>query len=309
MTYDIIGDVHGYVRNLTILLEKLGYRKSSGLYIHPDSGRQAIFLGDLIDRGPDIALTLAIVRGMEKNGAARVVMGNHEYNAICFNTLKSGDSHRWMRKREDKNLYQHIETLYQFRDRKDEWKDYVEWFRALPLFLDLDGIRVVHAAWDPASLEIFAGYSAEGNKLTTDLLEQGTIRGNPEFSAFQNTLKGIELKLPDGITFTDKDGNSRREMRVKWWRPAKGRKYNDIAFHPHPEINGRFVSDEISRAVPGYDDDKPVFVGHYWLHRETPSVLSPMVACLDYSVAAGGYLTAYTWSGETVLNNNNFTVA
>ena len=50
MAYDIIGDVHGHVRELRTLLEKMGYREGRGIYRH--SSRTAIFVGDLIDRGP-----------------------------------------------------------------------------------------------------------------------------------------------------------------------------------------------------------------------------------------------------------------
>jgi hypothetical protein len=60
--YDIIGDIHGHADELVQLQEKLGYRKDQGIYHHP--GRQVIFLGDFIDRGPQIHRVLEIVRPM-----------------------------------------------------------------------------------------------------------------------------------------------------------------------------------------------------------------------------------------------------
>lgn len=48
-----------------------------------------IFLGDFIDRGPKIRETLQIVRAMVDAGTALAVMGNHEYNAICFHSPES----------------------------------------------------------------------------------------------------------------------------------------------------------------------------------------------------------------------------
>ncbi|MFO1021594.1 MAG: hypothetical protein U0903_12990 [Planctomycetales bacterium] len=48
--YDLIGDVHGYANELVALLEALGYRRTGGVYAHPE--RKVIFLGDFIDRGP-----------------------------------------------------------------------------------------------------------------------------------------------------------------------------------------------------------------------------------------------------------------
>ena len=50
MAYDIIGDIHGCAKTLSVLLDKLGYVLESGIYRHPI--RQVIFLGDFVDRGP-----------------------------------------------------------------------------------------------------------------------------------------------------------------------------------------------------------------------------------------------------------------
>jgi hypothetical protein len=49
-----------------------------------------------------------------------------------------------------------------------------------------------------------------------------------------------------------------------------------------------------------------VFVGHYWLSAQRPELLADNVACLDYSVAKGGFLCAYRWNGERTLSNENF---
>ena len=55
--YDIIGDIHGQYGKLEALLGKLGYSHRQGLWTPPD-GRMAVFLGDLIDRGPEQLKTL-----------------------------------------------------------------------------------------------------------------------------------------------------------------------------------------------------------------------------------------------------------
>jgi hypothetical protein len=49
-----------------------------------------------------------------------------------------------------------------------------------------------------------------------------------------------------------------------------------------------------------YHEGKPVFFGHYWL-KDEPRITAPNVACLNFSVANGKYLTAYRWSGERHL--------
>ena len=85
MNDDVIGDVHGQDGKLTALLAMLGYRIKDGAYRHP-AGRVAVFVGDLIDRGPGQVEVIDTVRRMVDAGSAKVVMGNHEFNAIGYVT-------------------------------------------------------------------------------------------------------------------------------------------------------------------------------------------------------------------------------
>jgi polynucleotide kinase-phosphatase len=75
--FDIIGDVHGCHAELAELLTTLGYEVTAGNAVHPD-GRTAVFVGDLVDRGPDSPGVLRLVMGMVKAGTALCVPGNHE---------------------------------------------------------------------------------------------------------------------------------------------------------------------------------------------------------------------------------------
>jgi protein phosphatase len=76
--FDIIGDVHGCQPELAELLDTLGYQPGEdGARRHP-AGRTAVFLGDLVDRGPDTPGVLRTVMGMVAGGAALCVPGNHE---------------------------------------------------------------------------------------------------------------------------------------------------------------------------------------------------------------------------------------
>ncbi|MEU8549038.1 polynucleotide kinase-phosphatase [Streptomyces roseoverticillatus] len=71
--FDIIGDIHGCSSELETLLAKLGYEDG----VHP-AGRTAVFVGDLVDRGPDSPGVLRRVMGMVASGNALCVPGNHE---------------------------------------------------------------------------------------------------------------------------------------------------------------------------------------------------------------------------------------
>src|SRR6188508_3030472 len=99
--YDIIGDIHGHYDKLTALLKTLEWTQGkNGSWRHPE-GRQALFLGDYIDRGPEIRRVLRLVRRMCDEGHALAIMGNHEYNAVCYHTSDgNGD---YLRRRISKN--------------------------------------------------------------------------------------------------------------------------------------------------------------------------------------------------------------
>lgn len=83
--FDIIGDVHGCFDELLNLLARLGYRVESadGEYlVIPPPGRKAVFLGDLVDRGPKVAEVLRFVMRMVDAGAALCVPGNHDVKLL-----------------------------------------------------------------------------------------------------------------------------------------------------------------------------------------------------------------------------------
>ena len=75
--FDIIGDVHGCADELITLLDSLGYETASSPISHPD-GRRALFLGDLVDRGPASDRVLEMVMSMVDSGSGLCILGNHE---------------------------------------------------------------------------------------------------------------------------------------------------------------------------------------------------------------------------------------
>jgi protein phosphatase len=89
--FDIIGDVHGCCDELETLLGQLGYSETSlpddeplwgtRAFSHPE-GRKAVFVGDLVDRGPRIVDTLRLVRNMVRLGSALCVPGNHDMKLL-----------------------------------------------------------------------------------------------------------------------------------------------------------------------------------------------------------------------------------
>ena len=88
--FDVIGDVHGCFDELVVLLERLGYEFGERVGAGGDPGftvshpqeRKAVFLGDLVDRGPGVARVIRLVMDMVGNGTALCVAGNHESKLV-----------------------------------------------------------------------------------------------------------------------------------------------------------------------------------------------------------------------------------
>lgn len=303
--YDVIGDIHGHADELVRLLLHLGYTHTRGAYRHPE--RTALFLGDFIDRGPKIRDVLKTVRDMVEAGSALAVMGNHELNALAFHTENAIEPGRRLRVNDEKNTRQHRASLDQLGS---DLGTHLNWFRTLPLWLERDGLRAVHACWDDDAMAAIAELHG-GRPVTDDFLHAACRKGGAVFEPVEVVLKGREAKLPDGASFFDKDGHERHSIRTRWYmKPRAGCTFAEFALQTDPvECPVELDDRTLAAARPYPASAKPVFVGHYWLNAERPKLLAPNVACLDYSVAKGGYLCAYRWQGERTLTDEHFEVA
>jgi hypothetical protein len=299
--FDIIGDIHGFATELKKLLQKLDYQQVNGIYQHPQ--RKVIFLGDFVDRGDEIAETLAIVRNMIDNGFAYSVMGNHEYNAICFHTQNANGD--FLRPHTEKNVKLYQKTLDAFADTPQLLDDYIEWFKTLPLFLEIEGIRVVHACWDSEFIS-FLKEHLDNNRLNDNFLLKSAQKGTCTYHVVENTLKGKEVELPQGYFFHDKEAINRHKIRIKWWDRTEPHTYKNVSIMPAEYLPNIEISEEDKLLLKTYtESEPPVFIGHYWFSG-TPTVLQKNICCLDYSVARGGKLVAYRWDGEQELDNRKF---
>lgn len=301
---DFIGDVHGYAGALRNLLGSLGYREigDAGAYVHPS--RKAVFVGDLIDRGPEIAETLEIVSRMTAVGSATCVLGNHEWNALGWSVLDPGTG-RHLRRHWDSHLRQHRETLEQLSP--GELERALDWFRTLPFAADLNGARVVHACWDARALAEIERAKARHCGITDSFLIEAYTPGTPLHHAVEVTLKGPELDLPKGTTFRDKEGTERKKVRTRWFDAPEGRNLRSWSMPPGETLPELALPEGAGARIASYPENAPpVFFGHYWLDGGMPLPLRANVACLDWSVAGGGPLVAYRWQGEQVLDAENF---
>ena len=307
-SYDLIGDIHGCAQTLERLLETLGYKKRSGVWQH--AYRQALFLGDLIDRGPQIRETLHIVHAMVDAGHAYCIMGNHEYYALAWNTPASEQStDEYVRAHSKHHTRLHRETLEQFEEHPYDWEDFNEWFLTLPLFIDAQRFRAVHACWDDRLINMLRTRFADG-RVNQAFVQQSAIQGSFADQAFNRLLRGVNLPLPHGMSQTSYDGFTRSSFRTKFWHDdVSALTYGDVVFQPDAlpgDLAQEPLPTEYLQHVTGYDAQQPLlFVGHYWRQGQ-PSLIRPNLACLDYSAVNGGKLVAYRLDQEEHLLPESF---
>ncbi|RUO44271.1 metallophosphoesterase [Aliidiomarina taiwanensis] len=298
--YDIIGDVHGYADRLIALLKAMGYTKKNGVWQHPE--RTLISVGDLVDRGTGQRETVDILRAMHEAGYAHVIMGNHEYNAVGWVTQDHQGN--YLRPHTEKNKSQHAAFLAACEGQQGWYNSTIAWFKQLPLFLDLPELRVIHACWHEASLATVKPFLDSNNALIEEAWPLSGDTRQALHGALETLTKGWEVALPAGYFFADKDGHKRYRIRTKWWSET-ARSYRELAVGAGPK--GALPTQDIpGGALPGYDNKKPLFLGHYWM-RGTPHLLTPYIACVDWTVVEPtGLMAAYRYDGEQPLCNSKF---
>lgn len=309
--YDIIGDVHGAAAKLEGLLLRLGYADVGGAYRHPS--REAIFVGDLVDRGTEQLRTIEIVRAMCDGGSARMALGNHEFNAIAFATPDPQRPGEYLRRHTRKNRAQHGAFVAAVGFGSSLHAELCAWFRSLPLWIELEGARVVHACWhDPTVAALrAAGRAAVGED---SFLAAAHEKGSAAHQAIEVLLKGPEIDLrPYGLPpYRDYEGIERTRARLRWWTgsarlrdalelPRGVRAADGADFPPLPDVE--------CAAAAGFSypaDAPPVFFGHYW-RTGNPALAAPNAVCTDYgAVLDGGALVAYRYTPHEPLDASGF---
>jgi protein phosphatase len=170
--YDVVGDVHGCADELEALLAELGYADGR----HPE-GRRAVFVGDLVDRGPDTPRVLRTVMAMD----ALVVSGNHEAKLV-----------RALDGRNVRRSHGLQESLDQLATQPREWVEEArEWMRARPHQLSLDDGRLIvaHAGLSEALQGQDTG-AARSFALYGDTTGRTDEHGLPERLPWQRDYRG-----------------------------------------------------------------------------------------------------------------------
>ena len=296
--FDVVGDVHGQLEALLQLGCKLGYRVHEG-WTHPED-RKLVFVGDLIDRGPNSLGVALLVRDIVLNGRGLCLMGNHEFNIIEWRRGRMGPKRS------------NLKIVDDIQNQQAGWDLALDFFESLPLALEFDDVRVVHAAWHHrAFLELEGALSApSSNHLLAPKwssfirlfgpYEDGEFRRgvpNQPFedqwsSALEVFLKGFESEADE--PFKDGDGNTRTHVRAQWWRDHHNEVLKDrrIVFGHYwniPPVEGHH-----SGFVPPHPSGHPHL--RSWLNLVGPQVTSEgrvavppsqIAVCVDFSGVGG----------------------
>ena len=299
--YDIIGDVHGHAALLRKLLIKLGYKKGGNGYFHAE--RKAVFVGDFINRGPEIRKTIRMIRIMVENGNAFAILGNHEINAILFHLKDKGG--KPLVKEPRKNYLSLFKTINDFLAYPDEWKRHLRWMRRLPLFLELEDVRIVHACWSDSAIAVVKSVLNEqrGRK---SIFREYYKNPKSELSKSISVLtKGIDLKMPGDLKVVNNKGVVPRSFRLSWWENPLGKTFREMSFESKYKLPVYTVPKEIIPNTFFYSENEPlVFFGHY-CRANGPHIIKTNLCCVDSCVSGAKMLTAYSWNGEKELNKKN----
>jgi hypothetical protein len=213
----VVGDVHGEFQALLNLMTALGYSDDG---THQD-GRRLVFVGGLTDRGPDSPGVVRFVDRMLEAGLAQCVLGNHDLNILSG--LRKYDNGWFFG---EKFIFEGHEIVQQLADDVVRAQT-LELFRKLPVALERDDLRIVHAYWDQPSVDSIRG---ESDAVALFEFHKARIKAhnqtNPDWDCHDRDLNqqllnpvrlltsGPEQKAQTPFVAS---GRTRYLKRVKWW--------------------------------------------------------------------------------------------
>jgi len=257
---DIVGDIHGEYQALVQLLGHLGYDAEGR---HAD-GRTLVFVGDFCDRGPDSPAVLALAQRLVQAGRAVAVLGNHEIN-LLREDAKDGSG--WFF--DARMVRDHDKYAPTARPTPAQRRSIVEFLSVLPIALERDDLRVVHAAWQDAQIEAARLLPLGSVRSEYDHWEHAASRQARETALEQRMaqemehwLHGLENNLhqpPFLHAHAENEANKQMLNPLKVLTSGVENTGRSPFF-----AGGRWRFTERQAWWDTYADDVPVVVGHYW---------------------------------------------
>jgi len=255
---DIVGDVHGEIAALRRLLGRLGYDETGR---HPDA-RRLVFLGDLTDRGPDSPAVLELVSSLVQAGRAQCLVGNHELN-LLRDVRKHGNDW-WTRPEAPGRLPARPVT-------PADKQRFTSFLRELPLVLEREDLRLVHACWNadaiatlrereadaPGVAELYAEYR---HRLAEKWRAPERLEAlKAERACWPHDLHDREHRPPLMPLLAEMEAEMQMGNPVAVLTSGEERPTTEPFW-----AGGRWRMVERVKWWERYRDPVPVIVGHYW---------------------------------------------
>lgn len=292
---DIVGDIHGELEALEALLRRLGCDPVAATH-----DRHLVFVGDLVDRGPDSPGVVRLVQRLVEAGIASCVAGNHELNVLAGDE-KEGNG--WYFHHADHHRGVPFDSVQLPADERAELRAFLA---QLPLVLERDDLRVVHACYDRDAVGLLPEAGDVG--VLAEACEAAIIA---ELKA-NGVLQQAVAQRARYADFRDPEVKPRRpldaalhmilaEQRNDPYRVLTSGQ--EEAIPPDEDlffVGGKWRLVRRARWWDRYDDAPAVVVGHYWrrrgpLNTDKPDLFDAEptfgwtgprgnVFCVDYSV-------------------------
>lgn len=257
---DVIGDVHGEIDALRNLITHLGYSRHGE---HPQ-GRRLVFLGDLCDRGPDSPAVLELVMHLVQRDLAQCLLGNHEIN-LLREAPKNGNGWFFAHNHDAAHgFFGHCRAI-----EPQQREAVLQFLAQLPLVLQRDDLRLIHAAWIPASLELIQRYPDMGVLALYRRYEQRIEHdlragGLKEAVAAELRLHGALLTHPFA-SMPYLPNLAQYDETYQMGNPVRVLTSGVERRSDHPYfVGGKW---RMVRRMPWWDsytEAVPVIMGHYW---------------------------------------------
>lgn len=259
---DVVGDVHGEVEALDDLLRVLGYR---GRGEHP-AGRRLVFIGDICDRGPDSPEVVRRVAAMVAEGTAQCLLGNHELNVLRG---KPKEGNGWFFADDHDRREGKFPGARPPADDAERTR-ILDFFATLPIALEREDLRLVHALWDEPRIDSVRQASGRVTALelhaaaSRDCDERWSSSGKLDELEALRRRYGPSLRDPDAVVprldllaEADVDHQASNPVRVL----TSGLEQRvDAPFY----LAGKWRMVDRVDWWERYDDPVHVLFGHYW---------------------------------------------
>ncbi|MDX1403417.1 MAG: metallophosphoesterase [Woeseiaceae bacterium] len=265
---DIVGDVHGEFEVMQALLHQLGY----DAHDQSNSGRTLVFLGDLVDRGPDSPAVVDKVIELVRRGQALCLMGNHELNLIIGQHLPGNG---WFIQPNSAEKPGEFDSRQVAPEKIDE---YLAFFESLPVVLENESLRLVHACWHPPSIaalerdayrdlsirELYRRYENDLQKKLHDAELAHMVEQEDRFY-------GVALRDPEWSAEI-LPAHAEAEVISQMNNPFRVLTSGSAHIATEPSFAaGKWRMTDRTKWWQDYDDDVPVVIGHFWRRFDTAS--------------------------------------